>query len=78
MVIFTLISLIKLLLQNIFRSNTTIIAKNIALKHQLAVLKRKVKRPIIYNQDRLLWVWISRIWNKIFSYYPKKILFILL
>ena len=41
-------------------SNLT--AENIALRHQLVVLKRKQNRPEIKNRDRLFWVILSRIW----------------
>jgi putative transposase len=37
-------------------------AENIALRQQLIVLKRKQKRPALKGQDRLFWVWLSRIW----------------
>jgi hypothetical protein len=34
----------------------------VALRHQLAVLHRSVKRPKLTTVDRLLWVWLSRVW----------------
>jgi len=37
-------------------------AEILALRHQLAVLKRSVKRPRLTNADRGLWVLLSRRW----------------
>jgi putative transposase len=39
-----------------------IAAENLALRHQLGVLQRSVKRPRPRQQDRLFWVWLSRLW----------------
>ena len=38
-------------------------AENIALRHQLVVLKRSQDRAILNNNDRLFWVILSRIWS---------------
>ena len=35
----------------------------LALRHQLGVLKRSVKRPRLTNVDRGLWVLLSRRWT---------------
>ena len=34
----------------------------IALRHQVAVNKESVSRPKPQPADRLLWVWLSRLW----------------
>ena len=39
-----------------------IIAENLALRHQLGILQRSVKRPMLRQWDRILWVWLSRFW----------------
>jgi putative transposase len=48
-------------------SNTKIFsnlaAKNLALRQQLAVMKRTNKRPNIRMMDRLFWVLLSKIWS---------------
>src|SRR5260370_37825578 len=37
----------------------------LALRHQLAVLKRSQRHRLRLNSvDRLLWVWLSRIWSQ--------------
>jgi putative transposase len=36
--------------------------ENLALRHQLLVLQRSVGRPRLARGDRVLWVWLSRIW----------------
>jgi hypothetical protein len=38
--------------------------ENLALRQQLAILKRTQKRPAIITKDRLFWVWLSRIWSE--------------
>jgi transposase InsO family protein len=48
----------------LFRSQLSIRAENIALRHQLAVYQRTVKRPIIRPEDRILWSWLSRCWAR--------------
>src|SRR5712664_549951 len=36
--------------------------ENLALRQQLAVYKRTANRPKLQQSDRLLWVWLSRVW----------------
>jgi hypothetical protein len=36
-------------------------AENLALRHQLGVLQRSIKRPRIRKRDRIPWMWLSRI-----------------
>ena len=42
---------------------TSLAAENMALRHQLAVLQRSVKRPKLRKQDRIFWSWLSRLWT---------------
>ena len=37
-------------------------AENLALRQQLAVLKRKRRRSRLRKGDRVFWVWLSRLW----------------
>jgi len=36
--------------------------ENPALRQQLAVYKRATTRPRLRRSDRLLWVWLSKVW----------------
>jgi len=46
-----------------FRSRTALQLEILALRHQIGVLQRSVKRPKLNPADRFLWAWLSLIWN---------------
>src|SRR5262245_62681989 len=46
-----------------FKSRTALQVENIALRHQLAVLRRSVKQPKLTSADRLLWAWLCEAWS---------------
>ena len=46
-----------------FHSRVTLELENFALRHQLNVLKRSVKRPRLTPADRYLWVVLARVWK---------------
>jgi transposase InsO family protein len=46
-----------------FKSRAALHLENLALRHQLGVLQRSVKRPKLTPPDRLLWAWLSQLWN---------------
>jgi hypothetical protein len=49
-----------------FRSRASLELKLITLQHQLAVLRRqRPGRPHFSSFDRLLWVWLYRIWPQL-------------
>src|ERR1700687_36121 len=49
---------------SIFRSRAALQLENLALRHQIGVLQRSSrKRPKLTPAERLLWVWLSRIWR---------------
>lgn len=50
------------LLSALFQSRITLLAENVALRHQLTVLQRSVKRPKLKPRDRVFWAWLSKIW----------------
>jgi len=50
-------------LKLIFMSKHDIVLENLALRQQLAVQQRSMKRPKIKNRDRIFWIWLSRFWN---------------
>src|ERR1700730_5246324 len=46
-----------------FRSRAVLELENLALRHQLHVLRRqRPGRPRLFAIDRLLWVWLYRLW----------------
>ena len=45
-----------------FRGRRSLVAENLALRHQLMVVRRQVKRPKWTNADRGLWVLLRRVW----------------
>src|SRR5271169_469241 len=48
-----------------FRSRAVVELKNLALRHQLHILRReRPSRPHLIAIDRLLWVWLYRIWPR--------------
>jgi len=47
-------------LATIFRSRRALQLEILALRHQLAICQRTVKRPSIRPEDRILWSWLSR------------------
>jgi len=46
-----------------FKSRATLHLENLALRHQLGVLRRSVKRPNLTSGDRLLWAWLCEAWS---------------
>src|SRR5262245_34274188 len=46
-----------------FKSRAALHLENVALRHQLGVLQRSVKRPKLTPPDRLLWASLCAIWN---------------
>src|ERR1700736_6369406 len=48
-----------------FRSRAVVELENLALRHQLRVLRRqRPGRPRLFAIDRLLWVWLYRLWPR--------------
>jgi putative transposase len=46
-----------------FRSRAALQLEILALRHQLGVLQRSVKRPKLTTADRALWAWLCEVWN---------------
>src|SRR6266481_7167674 len=46
-----------------FKSRATLHLENLALRHQLGILRRSVKRPNLTSGDRLLWAWLCEAWS---------------
>ena len=61
-----MIELIRLcagILMAVFKSRAGLQAENLALRHQLYVYKRSVKRPGVRPADRILWSLLARTWT---------------
>ena len=54
-------NIIRGILRAFLSSRATLVAENVALRHQLEVLQRSCKRPRLRNGDRILWVWLSKL-----------------
>jgi putative transposase len=59
-VVYAFLSMVGML----FRSRFSLQAEVIALRHQLTVYHRLVRRPQIRLADRILWCWLSRHWAR--------------
>jgi hypothetical protein len=46
-----------------FRTRAALQLEILALRHQIGVLQRSVKRPKLSAADRFLWAWLSSLWN---------------
>ncbi len=64
----TLLSALGSLLSFRVRSRLTLELELVALRHQVTVLRRqRPGRPRLFSADRLLWVWLYRIWPKVLN-----------
>ena len=57
-----ILSLVRTLI-SAFKARRELALENVALRQQLAVLRRSVKRPRLSNVDRVFWVLLRRIWT---------------
>jgi putative transposase len=46
----------------VFSGAAAIALEHMALRHHLLVLQRSAGRPRLAEGDRVLWVWLSRVW----------------
>jgi hypothetical protein len=58
-----ILRLIVAFLRVLLGSRAALAAEKLALRRQLAVLQRSVKRPKLRRRDRVFWVWLSRLWS---------------
>ena len=49
-------------LSSVFQTRAALQLENLALRHQLGVLQRSVKKPKLTPLDRLLWAWLCGVW----------------
>src|SRR6266853_3658791 len=45
------------------RGHRAVVLENVALRQQLAVLRRTVRRPHLRTSDRLFWVLLAKTWQ---------------
>ncbi len=57
-----MLDLVRCLVTILFASRAKLAAENLALRHQLSILGRSVKRPRLRKRDRIFWVWLSKLW----------------
>jgi hypothetical protein len=57
-----LIVLIRLVLTGL-KSRRNLLLENLALRHQLLVLRRSSNRPRLTPIDRVLWAWLTQVWD---------------
>jgi len=57
------IQLIGILFRALLANRAALAMENLALRQQLAVLERSVKRPALRQRDRIFWAWLARLWN---------------
>jgi hypothetical protein len=58
-----LISALFLLIGSLIAPGTAPAAENLAMRHQLAVLNRKIHRPHLHRRDRFFWVILSQLFG---------------
>ena len=63
-----LLSAVASLLSFRVRSRASLELELVALRHQVTVLRRqRPGRPRLFSTDRLLWVWLYRIWPQVLN-----------
>src|SRR5260370_17091448 len=63
-----LLSAVGSLLSFRLRSRASLELELVALRHQVSVLRRqRPGRPRLFSTDRLLWVWLYRIWPQVLN-----------
>jgi len=56
-------NIIRITIRVLLANRAVLIAENLALRQQLAILSRSGKRPRLRQRDRIFWVWISKLWR---------------
>jgi len=56
------VSIVFSLMISMLRTYASVRVENLALRHQVMVYKQSISRPKLRPIDRLLWVWLSRLW----------------
>jgi hypothetical protein len=56
------------LIRGVILPRKILLAENLALRQQLLVCQRRIKRPKLYSSDRHFWVWLSQFWKECKSF----------
>lgn len=51
------------LVRTLTRDQLELAAENLALRQQLAALRKRTRRPNLRQRDRIVWPWIARLWS---------------
>ena len=62
LIMLPVISALLAFVAGLFRSRASLCLEHLALRHQLAVYQQTIPRPRLRPTDRLMWVWLSRLW----------------
>jgi len=49
---------------SLFRSRVSLQVEIVALRHQLTVYERSIRRPRVRRSDRIFWAWLARHWAR--------------
>ncbi len=60
----TIVMILLAFVREIAMSRATLQLENIALRQQVAVLKRERRQPRLRPLDRVFWVFLSRLWPR--------------
>ena len=58
----SIVRVVAVFFRAMLRPRAVMAAENLALRHQLGVLQRSVRRPRLRQRDRVFWVWLFRLW----------------
>ncbi len=59
-----IVSGIVFLVRCLLSNRAAIAAENLALRQQVGVMQRSAKRQRLRRCDRIVWVWLSRLWER--------------
>ena len=57
------LNILRVILRVVLNDRAALAAENLALRQQLAVLRRSATRPRLGQRDRIFWVWLSKLWT---------------
>ncbi len=59
-----ILQIILLLCRALFRGRSRLALENLALRQQVAILRRKVVRPRLRRADGVFWLSLARVWDE--------------